>query len=114
MFEIKHYLTSDGHDVFMDWRSQVQDNTVKIAIDRRINRVELGNFGDHRFCQDGVWELRLDLGPGYRIYYAQAGKSMILLLCGGIKRTQKADIAKACAYWKDWQQRSNTQQEDKQ
>ncbi|MDR2014424.1 MAG: type II toxin-antitoxin system RelE/ParE family toxin [Azoarcus sp.] len=114
MFEIKHYLTSDGHDVFMDWRNQVKDNTVRIAIDRRINRVELGNFGDHKFCQDGVWELRLDLGSGYRIYYAQAEKSVILLLCGGTKRSQKADILKACAYWKDWQQRSNMEQENEQ
>ena len=114
MFEIKHYLTRDGHDVFMDWRSQVKDSAVRIAIDRRINRVELGNFGNHKFCQDGVWELRLDLGPGYRIYYAQAEESVILLFCGGIKRSQKADISKACAYWKDWQQRSNTKQEDEQ
>jgi len=57
-----------------------------------------------------VWELRIDAGLGYRVYYTQAGKTVVLLLCGGNKRSQDADIAKACAYWKDWQ-RSNIKQE---
>ena len=114
MFEIHHYLASDGRDMFMDWRNSVKDSKVRIAIDRRINRVELGNFGDHKFCRDEIWELRLDLGPGYRIYYAQAGKTVVLLLCGGTKRSQDADIAKACAYWQDWQRRSEAEQENTQ
>ena len=105
MFEIKHYLTDEGRDLFAEWRSQLSDNKAKLAVDRRIFRVELGNFGDHRPCQDGVWEFRIDLGPGYRIYYAQTEKSIILLFCGGTKRSQKADIEKACKYWKDWQDR---------
>lgn len=110
MLEIRHYVTEDGRDVFADWRDQVRDSHVKIAIDRRIYRVELGNFGDHKHCRDGVWELRLDMGPGYRVYYALAGRSVVLLLCGGIKRSQEADIPTACEYWKDWQ-RSNVKQE---
>ena len=110
MFEIKHYVTDDGRDVFADWREKVKDNKTKIAIDRRIYRAELGNFGDHKPCREGVWELRIDVGPGLRIYYAQAGKAVVLLLCGGTKRSQDADIAKACEYWKNWQ-RSNLQQE---
>ena len=83
---------------------------MKIAIDRRLYRVELGNFGDHKSCKEGVWEFRIDLGPGYRVYYAQVGQTVVLLLCGGIKRSQDADISKACEYWKDWQ-RSNMKQE---
>jgi putative addiction module killer protein len=55
----------------------------RIAIDRRINWIESGNFGDHRFCRDRVWELRIDVGPGYRGYYAVAGSQAVLLLCGG-------------------------------
>ena len=90
----------------MDWRRQLRDTKTKIAIDRRINRMELGNFGDHRFCRDGVWELRLDHGPGYRIYYAVAGTRIVLLLCAGDKRSQSADIDKACAFWADWQGRT--------
>lgn len=109
MFEIKHYL-DDGRDVFESWRDKVKDRKAKIAIDRRIYRAELGNFGDHRPCREGVWELRIDVGPGYRVYYAQAGRTVILLLCGGIKRSQDADILKACEYWKDWQH-SNAKQE---
>jgi len=113
MFEIKHYLTDDRRDVFMNWRSQVKDTKVRIAIDRRINRLELGNFGDHKHCREGVWELRLDLGPGYRVYYARAGKTVVLLLCGGTKHSQETDISEACAYWKDWQRRNDREQEKK-
>lgn len=110
MFEIKHYISDDGRDIFTEWRSKIKDHLAKIAIDRRIYRMELGNFGDHKPCREGVWELRLDTGPGYRIYYAQTGKTVVLLLCGGTKRSQDEDISKACEYWKDWQ-RSNAQQE---
>ncbi len=112
MFEIRNYVTDDGLDVFARWRDSLKDRTAKVAIDRRIYRAELGNFGDHRPCRDGVWELRIDVGPGYRIYYALAGKTVILLLCGGIKRSQDADITTACEYWKNWQQRAT--QEKKQ
>lgn len=106
MYEIRHYLTRENKDLFMEWRRQLRDSQVRIAVDRRINRMEFGNFGDYRFCRDGVWELRIDLGPGYRIYYAIAGAQVILLLCGGNKRTQDADIRRACECWLDWQRRS--------
>jgi putative addiction module killer protein len=89
----------------MEWRRQLRDTTAKISVDRRIIRMELGNFGDHKFCCDGVWELRIDVGKGYRVYYAMAGNQLILLLCGGDKRTQSADIDRACEYWLDWQER---------
>jgi putative addiction module killer protein len=105
VYEIRHYLTRSEKDVFMEWRRQLRDTRAKIAIDRRINRMELGNFGDHRFCCDGVWELRIDVGPGYRVYYAIAGAQVVLLLSGGDKRTQDAEIDRACAYWLDWQGR---------
>ena len=65
----------------------------------------MGNFGNHKSCRDGVWELRIDVGPGYRVYYAVAGSQVVLLLCGGDKRTQSADISRACEYWQDWQMR---------
>lgn len=107
MVEIRHYITPDGKDVYLDWLRRLRDMTVRIAIDRRVNRVELGNFGDHRFCRDGVWELRFDMGPGYRVYYAVAGKELVLLMCGGDKRTQSTDIDRACDYWQDWQRRTN-------
>ena len=57
-------------------------------------------------CREGVWELRIDQGPGYRVYCAMAGAVVVLLLCGGDKGTQDADIERAIGYWKDWQRRS--------
>ena len=107
MYEIRHYLTTDEKDIYLDWLRKLRDVTAKIAVNRRVNRIELGNFGDHKFCRDGVWELRIDVGAGYRVYYAVAGKEIVLLLCGGDKRTQNADIERACEYWKDWQRRSD-------
>ena len=83
MYEIRHYLALNGKDIFSEWRRSIRDDRARIAIDRRINRMELENFGDHRFCRDGVWELRIDVGPGYRVYYAIAGTEIVLLLLGG-------------------------------
>lgn len=104
--EIAHYLTADGHDPVQEWMDDLRDMRSRVAILRRIERVKLGNFGDHKFCQNGVWELRIDVGPGYRVYYAQAGQTLVLLLCGGDKRTQSADISRAADYWQDWERRT--------
>jgi putative addiction module killer protein len=60
--------------------------------------MQAGNFGDHKFCRDGVWEFRIDVGVGYRVYYAIADQKIVLLLCGGDKRTQDSDILTACKY----------------
>jgi putative addiction module killer protein len=65
-----------------------------------------GNFGEHKPLSDGVWELRIDHGPGYRVYYAQAGQRVLLVLIGGDKRRQQADIETAVRYWQDWQRRN--------
>ena len=111
MYEIRHYLAEDEKDVYLDWLKKLRDTTAKIAIDRRVNRVEQGNFGDHRFCRDGVWELRIHVGAGYRVYYAIAGEEIVLLLCGGDKRTQDADIARACENWQDWQRRPSDERQ---
>lgn len=105
MYEIRHYLSPNGKDLIVEWIKALRDPMAKTALVRRINRLALGNFGDHKFCRDGVWELRIDTGPGYRVYYALAGNQIVLLLCGGDKRTQSADIESACTYWQDWQRR---------
>ena len=112
MVEIRHYITSDNKDIYLEWLRKLRDTTARIAIDRRVNRVELGNFGDHRFCRDGVWELRIDVGPGYRVYHAVAGRELLLLMCGGDKRTQTKDIDRACEYWQDWQRRTGDERQD--
>lgn len=105
MYQIKHYITVDQQDVIAQWLRKLKDTSAKVAIVRRANRIEQGNFGDCKYCRDGVWELRVNLGAGYRIYYAIEDQQVVLLLCGGDKRTQEADIVRACAYWQDWQRR---------
>jgi putative addiction module killer protein len=105
LYAIRRYITAKGRDLFQDWFEALRDPVAKKAVVRRLNRVELGNFGDHKFCGQGVWELRIDVGAGYRIYYALSGQKIILLLCAGDKRTQQADIDCACTYWHDWQGR---------
>lgn len=105
---IEHYLTTDGQrDLYIDWLRHLRDNQAKVAIIRRVTRIEQGNFGDHKFCRDGVWELRIDVGPGYRVYYALSGQRLVLLLCGGDKRKQGTDIDRAVDYWQDWQRRTD-------
>ena len=106
MFEIRHYLAADGKDVYLDWLRRLRDMKARVAVERRLIRLEQGNFGDHRFCRNGVWELRIDVGPGYRVYYALSGGQVVLLLCAGDKRTQNSDISQACEHWQNWQRRS--------
>ena len=84
----------------------LSDKRARAAVLRRIDRMMEDNIGEHRFVGDGVWELKIDVGPGYRVYYAQKGKTVVLLLCAGSKRTQREDIARAVEYWNDFRSRS--------
>jgi putative addiction module killer protein len=105
MLEVIHYFTVDHRDVFADWVTSLRDQMAAARIAARIERLHLGLFGDCKPLDEGVWELRVDWGPGYRVYYARAGSSVILLLCGGDKRTQTADIKTAKRHWREWQKR---------
>ena len=79
---IAHYLTAGSHrDLYLEWLRGMRDVRAKVAVIRRVGQLERGLFGDHKFCRDGVWELLVDVGQGYRIYYARPG-SMVLLLGG--------------------------------
>ena len=100
-----NYVDRKGHDCFAEWFDGLRDRTARVAIARRLDRLADGHTGDCKFCRDGVWELRIDVGPGYRVYYAQAGETIILLLCGGSKRGQTRDIDHAVDYWNDYHQR---------
>lgn len=108
--ELRFYIDANGRNHFDEWLTKLRNDMVKTAIDRRSARMEAGNFGDCKFLRDGVWELRIDVGPGYRVYYAKAGSTVILLLCGGDKRKQDSDIDRACKYWLDWQQRNKSEE----
>jgi putative addiction module killer protein len=102
---IRHYLTATGRDPYQEWLDGLRDLTARVAIQRRIDRVATGNLGEHNFLQDGVWELKIDIGPGYRVYYALGRGTLMLLLCGESKRTQRADIKTAVKFWQEYQQR---------
>ena len=104
-FEIRYYVTATGKVVFREWFDGLRDRQAQARIRMRLDRLERGLFGDVGPCGEGVSELRIDWGPGYRVYFACAGRELILLLSGGDKRTQSADIRKAKEYWHDYQQR---------
>lgn len=106
--EIRHYLTASGRDPYQEWLDKLKDRTGRVAILRQVDRVTAGNFGDHQSLQEGVWELKIDVGPGYRVYYTRESTTIVLLLCGGSKRSQDADIQRAVRYWHDYQRRRKT------
>ena len=94
MFEVRRT------DEFRDWLKGLKDIRAAARVEIRIARVEAGNLGDVKFF-DGIGELRIDYGPGYRVYFVQRGKVLVILLCGGDKSSQKADIKKARALAKE-------------
>jgi len=104
--EVLRYVTNAGKDVIGGWLADLSDVRAKARVAARINRLATGNFGDCKPLRDGVWELRIDWGPGYRVYYAMTGKTCVLLLCAGDKRKQSADIERAIEYWRDYHRRT--------
>ena len=98
---IREYLTPDGRSPFRDWL-QTLDLLVRARVQARILRFEMGNLGDHKALDDGVWEARLAFGPGYRIYFGKDGRSIIVLLLGGDKASQSRDIRRSRRFWKDY------------
>jgi len=82
---------------FRAWLSSLRDDRAAVRIIARIRRLEIGNPGDVKPLGSGLFEMRIDYGPGYRIYYVRRGAAMVLLLCGGDKRTQRRDIRRAQA-----------------
>lgn len=102
MKTIKHYLTPEGRDLYMEYLKSLRDSIAKAKISSRVNRIASGNFGDHKPYREGVWELRIDQGPGYRVYYSLVDGEVVLLLLGGDKRSQNADIDQAIVCLKDY------------
>lgn len=102
MLEVIHYTDSYGRDLIVDWLNGLRDRRAMARIAARIERLELGLLGDCKSVKGGVSELRVDYGPGYRIYFARTGEAGLLLLCGGNKSTQQADIVEARARLKNW------------
>jgi putative addiction module killer protein len=105
MFEVRRYRTVHGREPFSDWLTNLRDRQARARILSRLDRLELGNFGDCKFVGGGVSELRVDWGPGYRVYFGRDGKTVIVLLCGGDKKKQDIDIQKAIELWQEYERR---------
>jgi putative addiction module killer protein len=108
VIEIRHYVNRAGKDVFDDWLTQLADARAQAKIATRINRLAAGNFGDCKSLRQGLYELRIGWGPGYRVYYAMIGGECVLLLCGGDKRRQSSDIERGLEFLKDYKERTGT------
>src|SRR5229473_110605 len=100
MVEVRHYVPRGGIDVLAEWLAELADDRATARIADRIDRLSRGNFGDRKSLGGGLNELRIDWGPGYRVYYAMIGRTCVVLLCGGDKRRQASDIRRARDYFK--------------
>ena len=103
-YQVEIYQDHRGREPFSNWVNSLGDRRGQAAIDNRLRRIALGNLGDYASVGGGVFELRVDTGPGYRVYFGRVGKILILLLCGGDKSTQRMDIERAKACWADYQE----------
>src|SRR6187549_2513820 len=104
--EIHYYQTAAGKRPFVEWLAGLTDRQARARITARLARVAAGNFGDVETAGEGVLELRIDWGPGYRVYFSRVGQAIVLLLCAGDKRTQQKDIKHAKDYFEDYKARS--------
>ncbi|MCH8294561.1 type II toxin-antitoxin system RelE/ParE family toxin [Candidatus Poribacteria bacterium] len=102
--ELQIYQAPNGKEPFTEWLESIRDRKTRNRIQARLDRLEVGNFGDYRSVGEGVFELRLQFGSGYRIYFGEADNTIVLLLCGGDKSSQARDINRAKAYWQEYKE----------
>lgn len=107
MIELLRYQRDDGRVPFSEWLEAMRDKVAQARIRVRLRQLQAGNFGDSEPVGEGVIELRVHVGAGYRVYCGKHGKTIVLLLCGGDKGTQTADIKRAKALWSEWKQRQS-------
>ncbi len=105
--ELLRYQREDGGEPFTEWLASLRDKAAEARIRVRLRRVEAGNFGDCEPVGEGVIELRVHVGAGYCAYFGRHGKSLVILLCGGDKGSQAADIRQARDLWADWKRRQS-------
>ena len=105
MLELLRYQREDGREPFTEWLDAVRDKVAQARIRVRLRQVQAGNFGDCEPVGEGVVELRVHVGAGYRVYCGRHGKAVVLLLCGGDKSSQAADIKRAKELWSEWKRR---------
>jgi putative addiction module killer protein len=102
---IRNYVTPTGKEPFEEWLESIADTKIRAIIRTRLNRVRMGNFGDTKSLGDDVHELRIHYSPGYRVYFAKWDGTIVILLCGGSKRSQNRDIRRAKEYWQELRSR---------
>ena len=102
--KLQFYQRSNGREPFIEWFESIRDQRTQDRIQARLDSVVLGNFGDCKSVGAGVFELRLHFGSGYRIYFGEVDNTIVLLLCGGDKSSQRRDIRLAKAYWQDYKE----------
>lgn len=105
VLRVREYVASDGHSPFRAWVLGL-DLSVRARVQARVLRFGTGNLGDHKSVGEGVHEARLTFGAGYRIYFGRDGQTVVLLLTGGTKATQRSDVRRAHAMWRDYLERS--------
>lgn len=104
-YEIKIYATENGNEPFREWLDSLKDFDTQALIFQRLQRIKLGNFGDCKSIEEGLWEFRIHHKAGIRIYYARVGQRLLLIVGGGDKRSQQRDITKAKKYLEDYKRR---------
>jgi len=105
VFELIVYQQDRGQRPFDKWFAGLRDKRAQSRIIQRLGQVQAGNLGDYKPVGEGVLELRIDVGAGYRIYCARHGEVLVILLCGGDKASQAKDIERAKGFWADWKRR---------
>ena len=107
MIEILRYQRDDGREPFTEWLDAIRDKVAQARIRVRLRQVQAGNLGDNDPVGEGVIELRVHVGAGYRVYCGRHGKAIVLLLCGGDKASQATDIKRAKELWWEWKRRQS-------
>jgi putative addiction module killer protein len=107
VYEIVHYQDEAGHVPFQEWMDRLRDRLAKARIVARLAQLEKGSLGDSKSVGEGVIELRVHIGAGYRVYCGPYGEHWIVLLCGGDKSSQAKDIERAKAFWAKWKRRQS-------
>lgn len=105
MMQLLRYQREDGREPFSEWLNGLRDKMAQARIRLRLRQVEAGNLGDCEPVGEGVLELRVHVGAGYRVYCGRHGKTVVLLLCGEDKASQVRDIEQAKQLWTEWKRR---------
>jgi len=108
MIDIREYLKPDGHGPFSDWFDRLNSEAAR-RVTTALYRLGLGNFSNVKGVGSGVFEFRIDFGPGYRVYFGKDGEQIVILLCGGSKLRQQNDIALAKERWLDYKRQKRSE-----